>query len=188
MNQGMTLVEILISSVIGVGVAGATMALVLETGKENRRSLANAALSSEVDITQDRLVGLLRGMSASESTILGDPIQGGAFFQRLVVAQGQAPDWPREEIYFEESTNRLIHDPDRNQAGDEVILFEPNQYASLRAMHFFTSMKSGGIPDGSSINVWMEFDDDGFAGHRNPDGTLKLTQLARCFTVKMRQE
>lgn len=182
----MTLVETLIGSSIATVVIGGVMTLIWQVGNEQRRAVADATLEQHAAIVQDRLVSLLRSMSATESVSFGGPINGTAFYQRVVVARGKTPAFPREEIYFDPANLRLMHDPDRNVSGNETALFAGTNQLVLRSAYFFPSLKAGGVLDSSTLNVALALDDNGLAGRRNANGTARTTTVTRSFTVSFR--
>jgi len=169
---------------------GFLLGLVAQVAKEQRRGLVDVTLQDEAGILEEKLARLLRGMSAGETLILGDPLSSGSpFYRRAIVARGQTPTYPREELIYTTNTMTLTHDPDRAVSGDQTLLYPRTggaAMAKLRNMYFFTSVKSDGVPDSSALNVYLEFDDDGFAGRKKSDGTPKRSQVTRYFTVKMR--
>jgi hypothetical protein len=188
-SSGMTLTETLIGSTVGSLVLAGLIPLVWLVGVEQRQTTADALLQQRVNRTQDRLIAIVRSMSATESVIFGDPVtKAGGFtvYQRIIVAKGKAPDFPREQIYYSPASRALIHDPDRNVAGDESHIYDSDGLATIKDFYFYPSMKPGGILDGSTLNVWLEFDDQGSAGRSNPDGSRKYTTVVRTFAVRFR--
>ena len=182
----MTLVETLIGSSIATVVIGGVMTLVWQVGNEQRRGFADAALEQNGAVLQDKVVGLLRSMSATESVSFGSQISGTGFYQRIIVARGATPDYPREEIYYTPASFKLTHDPNRNVSGDEVTLFTGTNQMVLRNAYFYPSLKSGGVLDNATINVYLSFDDNGLSGRHNSDGTQKTNTVNRYFTVRFR--
>jgi len=186
-NVGATLVEILIAASIAVMVLTAFMLLVVETAKEQRWGLVETQLHAQSGLLQDKVTRWLREMSATESAIFGDPLATGSpFYRRLIVAQGQAPAFPRQELVYNVGSKSLTLDPNRSLTGDETALYSGAASIKLRNMYFYPSMKQGGLPDSSSINVWFELDDDGTSGRIKPDGTPRMVSVVRSFTVTMR--
>ena len=186
-RRGSSLVEILIASSIALLVVGAFMLLILETSTEQRWGIVETQLHSQAGLLQDRLTRLLRQMSATESSIYGDPVQNGApIYRRLIVAEGEAPATPRQELVYVPNSMTLIHDPDRNVGGNEVVLMQSASPVKLRTLYFFPSMKPDGTPDSASINIHFELDDDGASGRFNPDGSSRPVSVVRTFTVAMR--
>jgi hypothetical protein len=183
----MTLVEVLIASAIGVGAISGLMMLMLEVVKEQRKTLADATLQQSAGNLQDRLTRVIRDMSENESVIFGDKtVENGAdVYRKIIVAKGQAPDYPREEIAFISTENSVLYDPDRAVPGDETFFFKTNAVVSVRKLFFYPSLKSGGVPDSSTLNIWLEMDDCGSSGRQLGAG-FKTNTVLRTFTVKMR--
>jgi hypothetical protein len=149
----MTIVEMLVSSSIVVAVWGGMLTLVVEVAREQRAGLAESTMEQKVDTLQDRLMSVLRNMSAGESVVFGNPIAGGDGFGMIIVAQGKAPEHPREQITFNTSSHSVTHNRDLYHPGHEVSLFSPSSDITLRKLFFYPSLKPGGILDGSSLNV-----------------------------------
>ena len=183
---GMTLVETLIGSSIATVVIGGVITLVWQVGTEQRRAIADAALEQNGALLQDKIVNLLRSMSATESVSFGNAISGTAFYQKVVMARGKTPAFPREEIYYDPVNFALMYDPDRSVSGDQVALFSGTNLMVLRNAYFFPSLKPGGVVDGATLNVALTFDDNGLAGRHNPNGTARNTTVTRSFTVSFR--
>jgi len=175
------------SSAIAVMALAALMILILESAKEQQLGLVEAQLHQEAGLLEDRLTRIIRSMSASESTIFGDPVgPGGPFYRQVIMARGKPPTLPREELRYDPVTMTLIHDPDRSQDGDEIVLHPSSHPMKLRNLFFFPLMKPGGIPDTAAVNVWFELDDDGAGGRKQPDGTPERIKVVRSFVVTMR--
>lgn len=189
-QQAFTLAELMITSSVATLVLGSVMVLLLQTAMEHRRGLAEATLEQEVGGLQNGVLRILRSMSAEQGAIASDPVttgQGSILgFRRVVVARGSAPEFPREAVFFDANTRRVIHDPNLAMSGDEQVLMEsrPGSYV-LRDVYFLPSIKSDSTPDPSLLNIVIELDDDGFSASARP-GSTNVTTLLRTFTVKMR--
>jgi type II secretory pathway pseudopilin PulG len=186
-RAGMTLVEVLFASAIGVTIIAGLMVLMLDVVREQRKTLADASLEQAAGNLQDQLSRAVRGMSATESVIFGDrAVENGAgVYRKIIVAKGQAPDYPREEIAFRTTDNSVVYDPNRAVVGDEICFFKTNAVVAIRKLFFYPSLKSGGVPDSSTLNIWLEMDDCGASGRRMGDA-FKTNTIVRTFTVKMR--
>jgi Tfp pilus assembly protein PilE len=189
-QTGATLIELIVSSAVGVLVISTLLMLVVQVAKEQRRGLVDTTLQQQAGILEDKITRLVRSMSASETILLAEPIATGSpFYRRVVMARGQTPTYPREELIYDVAAGKVTHDPDRSVSGNELALFAPTGKASmmvLRNLYFFSSVKLDGSPDSSVLNVFMEFDDNSFAGRKDASGSLKKTRVLRTFSVKMR--
>jgi phosphoglucomutase len=180
-------VELLVGASLGVLLTGFMMGMVIQVVKEQRRELVDATLQYKADDLEEKLARLIRSMSANETIILGDPLSSGSpFYRRIIVAMGQTPTYARQQLIYDPTAMTLTQDPDITMSSNEILLFKSTPMAKLRNMYFFTSVKSDGVADSSALNIYLQFDDDGFAGRKNPNGTLKRSQVTRYFTVKMR--
>ncbi len=184
----MTLVEVLFAGTIATGVIGGILVLMLEVAREQQHGLVDATLQQQINRVQDELKGKLQIMSSSESVIFGDGVIESGFqvYRKVIVARGPAPDYPREEIRFQSDNHCIIYDPNRSQTGNEEVLYNSKPASVLRKVWFYPSMKSGGVPDSSILNVWLEMDDNGQSGRTNPDGSRRTNTVVRTYSVKMR--
>lgn len=186
-RSGATLVEVLIASTISVGVLGTLMSVFGLAAQEQRRQFVDSILQQEAANLQDQLTRLVRSMRQSESVAFGNPVieSGATVYHTVVMARGPAPTYPRESLTY--TTNyALIYDPNRNTTGGEQTLFTNKTGAVLRKLYFFPSLKPGGIPDSTVLNIWLEMDDDGLARRRGPGGGMTNWTVSRSFTVTMR--
>lgn len=183
----MTLVELLVAVSISGLVLTGLMVTVSTLAGEQRRNFADTLLQHEAGMLQDSLTRELRFLSANESVVYGNPVSGEVpLYRRIVVARGSAATAPREEIYFETSSLSLLHDTNRNVSGTDVPIWRTDAQVKLRDVRFFPALKTTGVMDGSVINVFFEMDDDGLAGRKRTDGTVRTNTLRRTFSVKMR--
>ena len=185
--RAFTIVETLVSSFIAVLVLGSLGMLVLQMGREQREAMSDGALQERAGLVEDRLIGLLRSMNVSESALFTEPMAGSLNkYCRVIIARGEAPENPREDIYFNTNSLTLTYDPNRSVAGDEITLCKPDTVVTLRKLYFSPTMKADGSPDGSTMNVTMEFDDNGYSSRKNSSGYVTTTSIQRCFSVKLR--
>lgn len=189
-KSGMSLVETLVSSSLLVIVSAGLLTMTLEAAKSQSRALVEATMNQEADLLQDRLLDFFRNMSASESVIFSSPITSNSRIYRSVIcAKGEAPTYNREQITFNSSNGTILYDPDRTSQSVPVLFYYPeinSNYPKLQELYFFASLKVGGIPDGSKLNIYFELSDEGYAGLKNSNGATEKKIIARSFTVKMR--
>lgn len=186
-TSAMAIVEMVLASAVGVLVLGALLTLVMEVAKEQRRGMVDSSLETEANLLEDKLNRLLRSMSSAESVLTSDPIAtGSVFFRKIIIARGQTPTYPREEIAYDSTLCKLVHDPTRSASGDEVTLMQGTNSIVLRNCYFFLGTKVDGSLDSSAVSVFLQFDDNCNAMRRNADRSLRRTQATRVFTVKMR--
>jgi hypothetical protein len=185
--RAFTVAETVIASAIMVLVMGSLAMLFFIMAKEQREVMTDGTLQEKAAVIEDRLSSLLRNMSVSESVLFTSPLSGSTgFYYRIIVAKGGAPDYPREEVYFNTNTHSLIYDPNRATSGNEETLFAPDADVTLRRLYFFPSLKTDGTTDSTILNVVMEVDDDGYAQRKNSSGVIKNTSISRYFSVKLR--
>jgi hypothetical protein len=184
---GFTLTDFVVASGVAIICLTGLLALVLQVGEEQRRIVGDGTMQQEAGLLQDKLSVLIRSMSNTESVTFGNPIASApSFYRRIIVARGEAPDYPREEICFNPTNHTVIHDPNRSASGDEVVLFTPSPTVVVRDLYFYPSLKVGGLIDSTTLNVVLEVDDDGYTSRKDATGNVVRTAIHRYFSVKMR--
>ena len=179
-RSGMTLVEILIASSIGVVVLGALLTLVTVVAKEQRRQMVDSNLQQEANLLEDKITRLIRSMSAAQAVIAGDPAPGGPpFYRKIIVAQAATPA-PREQLAYDAVNQTCIHLANTAVPAVQDVLNKPTYVAVLRNMYFFISEKNDGAPDASAVSVFFQMDDNGSGARR------KTNSVTRSFTATMR--
>lgn len=182
-----SIVEIMIASTIAIMATGSLLMLVVQVGKEQRQTLAEASLQQDAGIVQDKLSILLRQMSVTESVIYTDAVTGQpGLYRKIIMAKGEAPDFPREEVWFDPNALTLYHDPDRNTSGNTLTMFGTNNLAVIRNLYFYPSMKASANPDSTTVNMILEVDDNGNAGELDEAGNPSRVSIFRYFTIKLR--
>ncbi len=182
---GFTIMEVLMAASISVLVVGALLALVFQMALEQKYGLADGSVQSKAGLVEDRITQILRTMSTTESTEFVTPVSGNpSRFRRIIIAQSASS--PRQELSFDPSNGKLIHDPNRNVDGDQVTLFQADKMTALRDVQFYPSLKPGNLPDRSTINVILKFDDDGYSTRRASTNSFKKIPVERYFTVRFR--
>ena len=184
---GSTLVELMVASSVALLTMGALMALTIQMAREQQYGLADGAVQSQAGTVQDQLAAQLHSMSVNESALFADAVSGKAgCYRRIIVAKGHSSSYPREEIFFNSTNLNLVYDPNRNVANNETILYKPDNFVTLRDLYFYPSLKTGNMPDSSTLNVVMQFDDNGFSSRKDANGARKKMSIYRYFTVKFR--
>jgi hypothetical protein len=187
-RQGFTVAELLIASSVGLLIGGVAGLLILESAREDVRSVADMAVEQAASDLEGRLVSCLRIMSARESVVYTTPTEdeedGYRGFQRIIVAQGPVPDFPRAELRFDAATGSAIYLSNRLVVGSQEVLMQSHSNrVVLRNLCFFPSVKADSTPDNSLVNIVIEVDDDGSSRRRTNSNPARIQ---RTFAVKMR--
>src|SRR5689334_16325372 len=127
-RRGFTLAEFMIASGVGSLIAGSVMLMLVEGMKEEYRSLADTTVEQAASDLQSKTIHYLRGMSASEGVVYTTPVtNAGAVYpgyERIVIARGPAPDYPREELRFDPTNSRAIYCPNRSLTNNNLVLLQ----------------------------------------------------------------
>lgn len=182
----MTLVETLIASSIMVYVLATLLVIGLMVSREQKLQGAAELVTQKTNLLQDRIVKLLREMSETEGVIYGNKVTGLNRYRMIFLGRGPAPDYPRELFIYDPAVFMLTYDPNCAVPNNEQVLFQPQKGARLLEMAFYPSLKVGGIPDNSTLNVVMQVGDDGMSGRRAANGNLITNVFTRYFAIRMR--
>jgi prepilin-type N-terminal cleavage/methylation domain-containing protein len=191
-QRGFTLTELMVGMVAGLLIAGSMMLLLIQSAREQYRGVADATVEEVTATLQTEIIRCLRGMSANEGVVFSSPAtnSGAVYqgFQRVVMAHGPVPDYPREDIRFDPQAGTLTYDPNLTITGNERVFLQSRTNAfMLRNVCFFPSLKPDGSLDNSLVNVVIELDDN--RSSRRP-GLLSSpsypARVQRTFAVKMR--
>ena len=185
-RRAFTMLEFLIASGVGALIAGAAILLMVETTKESLRGLADYTVEQQASDLEHKIGRYLRSMSANEGVVFFTPSASGGYpgYCRIIVARGPAPDFCREELWFDPDTKMVAYRTNRTQtASEQVIMRSRTNVVVLRNLCFFPSLKSDGTLDNSLVNVVFDLDEDGASGrHAN----TTPARIQRTFAVKMR--
>jgi len=161
--------------------------LLLESAREERRGFADATVEQAAAKLQTQIIACLRVMSASEGVIFYAPATDSAGatngFTSIILAEGPAPDYPREQITFDAPTGKVLYYPNRSATNTAITMIGNGSGVVIRQVCFSPSLKSDGSPDNALINVLIKLDDNGASGRTvmpNP------ASIWRSFSVRMR--
>jgi prepilin-type N-terminal cleavage/methylation domain-containing protein len=187
LDRGFTLTELMVASSIGTIIAAGSLLLLLESAKEDRRGFADASVEQSAALLQNKLMGYVRVMSATEGVIFATPAADESKallgYKSMFMARGPAPDYPREEISFNSDNGRVLYKPNREATTGQVVLMQNSRNVCLRMLCFSPSLKADGTPDNALVNVFFKMDDQGFSrrpANQNP------ASICRSFSVRMR--
>lgn len=184
--KGMTLIETLVASALMVYVLGTLLVIGLMVNQEQKLQGAAETLSQKTNLLQDRIIKLLREMSETEGVIFGNKVSGQNRYRMVILGRGPAPYYAREQFTYDPSAFKLTYDPNCAVPNNEQVLFQSQKGARLLEMTFYPSLKVGGIPDNSTLNVVMQIGDDGMSGRRVANGNLITNVFTRYCSVRMR--
>lgn len=187
-RRGFTIPELIIAGAVGMMITGTMMLLLIESAKEQYRGVADATVEEAANDLQSQMIKYLRSMSANEGMVFAQPVTNvGAVFkgyQRVIVAHGPAPDYPREEIRFDPQANSVTYNPNLSTTNNLQVVLQSRPAAfMLRNLCFLPAWREDGMPDNSLVFVVIELDDNGSSrrtAHANP------AHVQRTFAVKMR--
>lgn len=189
-RRGFTLVELLIASSVAMLIGGTTMLMLIESAKENRRGLADSTVEQAAGALQQKIIQQLRSMSASEGVAFSSPVTSGSGtllgYKSIIVAQGQYPDYPRQQISFNPTTKQVVYNSNLSSTNATVNLARGNSNAVVRQLRFSPSLKSDSTVDNALVNVSIEMDDNGFSRRAGSSYLDNPAYVRRTFSVRMR--
>ena len=184
-TQATGLKGILVALISAFILAGVLLAVFLANSNAYQQTMADTALQDKADHLQAILTALIQSRNPDQIRLLADQNVESGVIRKLELGVETIPGGGREVIYYDQADQRLVYDPDQNQLGDEITLCASRPFAVLRDLYFSMPVKSGGVADQSTLNVWMELDASYQDGRRNPDDTLTGTKVVHRFQVKL---
>ncbi len=182
-RRAASLIELVISMTVSSGAAVLMVSLILVTAVEQKRALADHRLQADASRVQDKILGILREMSQTQSTQLGSSatVNGRTVYREIVFARG-GPPAPREVLKYDAANDKLFHDPDRSVANNETDLFVDRPWIRLTDCYFAPTLRPDGAVDRTAMEVFLAFDDNGASGRGNSD----LTEYRYSFVIRYR--
>ncbi len=187
-----TLLELLIATSVGLVITGSVVMLLLQAAVEQRRGLADATVEQQAYTLQSTIMNQIRILSANEGVLFGSPATDATGtligYRQITVAEGPAPDYPREVIAFDSTAGQVLYNPSLSPPGSAVpnlpvVWMTNGGSCALRQLYFSPSLKPDGSPDNSLINVSFQLDDNGASGQNQ---TNNPASICRTFSVQMR--
>jgi type II secretory pathway pseudopilin PulG len=190
-RQAFTLVELLVATAVGVGLAGTVVLLLLQAATEQRDGFADTTVEEQAYTLQANITSCLRGMSANQGLT---PNYSSAHYntngnllgyQSVFVFCPTNGGYVTANISYNPSTGQVIYTPNITTPSIQTQWMTSNAAAVITELCFSTSWNLDGSQDGSLVNVLLQMNDNGFS-QQNP--VNNPASLYRNFSVQMRND
>jgi type II secretory pathway pseudopilin PulG len=190
-RQAFTLVELMIATAVGIGLAGMVVLLLLQASTEQRNGLANTTVEEQAYILQTDITSCLRSMSANQGLT---PNYSSAFYntngsllgyQSVFVFQPTNGGYVTGYINYNAATGQVTYTPNIAAPSIQTQWMTNGACAVLTELCFSTSLNLDGSQDSSLVNVLLQMNDNGFS-RQNP--TNNTAAIYRNFSVQMRND
>lgn len=195
-RRAMSLVEVMIGATILGAIGASIMFLMVSTARRSYVSTVEYQVNQYANLLQDRISVTLRSSSRRHGVLAYSPTDDSKIFFRSIrfkkTELSNPPD-PVRELTYDLDNKTLNYDPDITENGDEEVWGLGKQGGdriTLDECMFRRGMKPGGIPDSSTILVYLEVSDHGKArqSFRDPDDEFNWITATRAFAVNLRRE
>jgi prepilin-type N-terminal cleavage/methylation domain-containing protein len=189
-RHAFTLVELMVAMVIGLGLAGSTVLLLVQSATEQRSGFADTTVEEKAYTLQANITSCLRSMSANQGltpvyssgvnntngTLLG--------YQSVFVFYPTNGGYVTASISYNPSTGKVTYTP--NVASPPQVIWMTNGTSTeLTEFYITTSFNPDGSQNNSLVNVVFQMNDNGFS----QQGTINNpSSIFRNFSVQMRND
>jgi Tfp pilus assembly protein PilV len=196
-GAGFTLVEVLIAGFITCILMGGVMALLIQSLKEQRLSLACATVESKSAVLQAAICSCLRSNNSMKTDGWSevDDVNGNTLgFQGVTLFATSAGN-ASAEIYFDPTHGAVIYT--NIASGGSSLWWTNSATATLSQLLFVPESKPNTAPNYTLVNVRMEINDNRFSSNfsiQNTTNSLNSTSVSfsngaaslyRSFAIQM---
>jgi type II secretory pathway pseudopilin PulG len=192
-KRAFTLVELMVATTVGIGLAGIVVLLLVQSAAESRNGFADTTVEEKAYTLQANITSTLRSMSASmgfnpnyASSPLdtnGNPLINE--FQTITVFYPTNGGYIDATISFNPSTGTVIFTPNDAFPAKQVVWMTNSATARLTKFYLAGSQNLDSSQNNSLVNVVFAMNDNGFSqqpANNNP------ANLYRTFSVQMRND
>jgi len=191
-RRAFTLVELLVASTVGAGLAGIVVLLLAQSATEARSGFADTTVEEKAYTLQANITSCLRSMSAnmgfnpnyassltdSNGTTLNE-------FQTITVFYPTNGAYIDATISYNYSTGTVIYTPDDSIPSTTIVWMTNSATARLNKFYFTASANLDTSQNNSLVNVVFEMNDNGFS--QQPQNNNPAS-VFRSFSVQMRND
>jgi type II secretory pathway pseudopilin PulG len=190
-RRAFTLVELLVATAVGIGLAGTVVMLLLQTATEQRNGLADTTVEESAYMLQANITTCLRSMSANQgltpnySSSLYDTNGNLLGYKSVLLFYPTNGGYNTASITYNSSSGQVIYMPNVLTPSTQVVWMSNSATAELTELCFSTSYNLDGSQNSSLINVLFQMDDNGFS---QQDPVNNPASIYRNFAVQMRND
>jgi prepilin-type N-terminal cleavage/methylation domain-containing protein len=191
-RRAFTLVELMVATAVGVGLAGTVVLLLVQSATEQRNGFADTTVEEEAYALQSRITSCLRGMSATQgvtpnytSTLYDSNGNNLSEYQSISVFYPTNGGYITASITYNAASGSVIYTPNVLTPSTQVVWMTNDASAVLTQFYFTTSFNLDGSQNNSLVNVLFQMNDNGFS-QQTPNNNP--ASIHRNFSVQMRND
>jgi hypothetical protein len=190
-RRAFTLVELMIATAVGVGLAGTVVLLLVQAATEQRSGFADTTVEEKAYILQANITTCLRSMSATQG--LTPDYTSGLYdtngnllgYQSVFIFYPSNGAYIMGTIRYNSSSGQVIYTPNVVAPSTQMQWMTNSATAALTELYFWTSFNLDGSQNNSLVNVAFQMNDNGFS-QQNPSNNP--ASIFRNFSVQMRND
>lgn len=188
-KKAFTFVEVIVASSLFLMISAALMSIFYMVSREQYIGMIQQRLTEHADRVQDFIEVTL--MAQSRDAGVSYPNLTSGYATKIAFREGIG--MKNKELSYDSVAKALYYDPDMSKTGDTQVIGFPEKtkgLTHLTGVKFWPGMQTGGIPDSSFVNVWVEVSDAGLiakAKHKKLPQNYPV-KVVRNFTVGLRKE
>jgi len=190
-TSGLTLVELMIASSIGLILAGSVVLLLIQAAKEQRHGFSDTTVEERAYTLQANIINVLRGSSAGRgvtlvsTTAVVNSVGTTVGYNSIYVFQPNTngTSFTTGQITVNPANGSVIYVPDITVPASQVVWMTNSAGVVLRQLYFSNNVNLDGSKNNSLVSTTFLMDDNGFSGQNS---TNNIANIQRSFVVQMR--
>jgi len=189
--RAFTLVELMLSTAVGVGLAGTVVLLLVQTATEQRNGFADTGVEEQAYMLQANLTSCLRSMSANQG--LTPDWSSGLYnatglllgYKSVFIWYPTNGGYNMASISYNSTSGQVVYTPNVLTPSIQTQWMTNSASVVLTELCFSTSLNLDGSQNNSLVNVLMQMNDNGYS-QQNPSNNP--ASIYRNFSVQMRND
>jgi type II secretory pathway pseudopilin PulG len=190
-RQAFTLVELMVATAVGIGLAGTVVLLLLQSATEQRNGFADTTVEEQAYKLQANITSCLRSMSANQgvtpdySSSITDPNGNLLGYKSIFVFYPTNGAYLTASIFYNSSSGQVTYTPDITAPSIQTVWMSNSPTAVLTQLCFTTSFNLDGSQNSSLVNVLFKMNDNGFSQQSSVNNPASIN---RNFSIQMRND
>jgi prepilin-type N-terminal cleavage/methylation domain-containing protein len=190
-RRGFTLVELMVATAVGIGLAGTVVFLLLQSVTEQRNGFADTTVEEKAYVLQANITTCLRcmsanyGMSPDNSSSFLDGSGNVLGYKSIFVFYPTNGAYVTAGINYNSTTGQVTYTPDLSNPSVQSVWMTNSASSALTGLCFSYSQNLDGSQNNSLVNVLFQMNDNGFSQQSTNNNPASIY---RSFSVQMRND
>jgi prepilin-type N-terminal cleavage/methylation domain-containing protein len=190
-RRAFTLVELMVATAVGVGLAGTVVLLLVQTATEQRNGFADTGVEEQAYMLQANITTCLRSMSANQgltpdwSTSLYNGAGLLLGYKSVFIWYPTNGGYNMGNISYNSTSGQVVYTPNILTPSIHTQWMTNCASVVLTELCFSTSFNLDGSLNNSLVNVLIQMNDNGYS-QQNPSNNP--ASIYRNFSVQMRND